>query len=479
MTTFKYDPIVLQGPAFRLLRLLKGHEDPIRCELFQSKLPPAEDYAAISYTWGSAFRPCEVIINEHRMAVTKNAYLALRDVRLREHDRLLWIDTLCIDQSNLAERGEQVQQMGLIYSHAERVLIWLGEPIYDTDYAITCMKELELRIIQDFNGQETTAEQRSEAWSDIVRNLTIDQKEVLADGLRSLLSRDWFKRVWIIQETAHAQRAEIFCGRKSVSAHVFVTMPSLLKIEVDTPKLRHCQSKLDIMPGPLRKSSWWGEARDLRTLFVKFAESEATDPRDMVYALLGISADAENSEFLKADYERSMEDVIFVTSAFFLDFHEIASKPRFFNWTLSDFLLKLDNLDFEVAKCAMSFGYEDVVRPLIARDKGRLCTALVYLQGLNWASGEGHEAVVRLFLESVDDWRPDSFKIPLWSAVEHGHLKIAQLLLENLSTGRTDFSCTGHALYLAAAMGHIQIVKYLLQRDHINWIPEMSTGPLP
>jgi hypothetical protein len=88
MTDFEYKPISLEGLAFRLLRLLKGNsDDPIQCQLFESKLALPEhttassenirDYAAVSYTWGKNSRPCNIIIDGSNMAVTKNAYLAL------------------------------------------------------------------------------------------------------------------------------------------------------------------------------------------------------------------------------------------------------------------------------------------------------------------------------------------------------------------------------------------------------------------
>jgi hypothetical protein len=51
MTSYKYEPIRLKGPAFRLLRLLQGDDDPIQCELFESKLlllESAGDYTALS-----------------------------------------------------------------------------------------------------------------------------------------------------------------------------------------------------------------------------------------------------------------------------------------------------------------------------------------------------------------------------------------------------------------------------------------------
>jgi len=305
MTSFKYKPIGLEGPAFRLLRLLKGDDDLIQGQLFDSKLPPpasleyVRDYAALSYTWGSKSRPCEIMINGSIMTVTKNAYLALRDLRYQEKDRILWIDALCINQNDDKERGEQVQQMGSIYSKAERVIIWLGEATYNTDYVMHYMKQLEKEgTKQASNDQKISDKQWVNIWSAVVHSLSADQRDLLVEGLWSLLRRNWFKRVWIIQEVANARVAEITCGGKSVSASTFILTLSLLEITPDP----HCQPILDIMPGPLRNSSWWAKKRDLYTLLVKFCKSEATDQRDSIYALLGISSDACDTDFLKANY---------------------------------------------------------------------------------------------------------------------------------------------------------------------------------
>lgn len=337
MTSFKYKPIGLEGPAFRLLRLLKGDDDPIPCQLFESKLALPEydrDYAALSYTWGSTSRPCEIMINGSKMSVTKNVYLALRDLRYQGKDRILWIDALCIDQNNDEERGQQVQQMGSIYSKAERVLIWLGEATYDTDYVIQHMKQLEKESIKHVsNDQKISDKQWANIWSAVVHCLSADQRDLLVEGLQSLLRRNWFKRVWVIQETANARVAEIVCGGKSVSASIFALMPSLLEITPDP----HCQPILDIMPGTLRNCSWWANKRDLYTMLVKFCKSEATDPRDNIYALLGISSDAYDTDLLKAKYEKNIQDVIFDTTLFLLGLNN-SPICRFFNWTLPEFL---------------------------------------------------------------------------------------------------------------------------------------------
>lgn len=55
MVDFKYDPIDLEGPSFRVIRILQGDTHPIKCELFQLWLdrPDSDiDFAALSYTGG-------------------------------------------------------------------------------------------------------------------------------------------------------------------------------------------------------------------------------------------------------------------------------------------------------------------------------------------------------------------------------------------------------------------------------------------
>jgi hypothetical protein len=188
MSSFHYEKELGLG-EFRLLRLLKGAQDPIQCELLTSKLASPEDiqdYAALSYTWGIGITPCDIIMNATKKEVTINLYLALRDLRLQEEDRILWIDALCIDQSNEKEKSYQVQQMGSIFSNAIQVNIWLGQGTYETDYFMNNVQAIEKK------GPKCSI-----------------KTQLLAEGLQQLLRRDWFKRVWIIQETANARVADI------------------------------------------------------------------------------------------------------------------------------------------------------------------------------------------------------------------------------------------------------------------------------
>lgn len=474
MTSFKYEPISLEGPAFRLLRLLKGTNEPIQGQLFESKLPSlddARDYAALSYTWGSQSRPCEIMINGCILAVTKNAYLALRDLRYHDKDRILWIDALCINQNDDKERGEQVQQMGSIYSKAERVVIWLGEATYDTDYLMYYMKQLEKAGTKNAsNSQVLSDEHWVNTWSAVAHELSVDQVELLAEGVQSLLCRDWFNRVWIIQEVANAEIAEVVCGSKSVSASVFTLTLSLLKI---TPH-PHCQSILDIMPGALRNSSWWANQRDLYTLLVKFRESKATDPRDSIYALLGISSDACDTDRLKVNYEKDIQDVIFDTVSFLLDFSNLDSlSRRFLVWTLPEFLRNLSSLANEVLKCAINAQQVTLVKLLIIRNdvdinmnvSGQTQLKVSGRTPLSWAAERGHEMVINLLLDKGAELetRDSDRRTALSLAAGSGHAVVAKLLLENgADIDAGEYYRT--PLYWAAIGGHETVVQLLLEK---------------
>jgi hypothetical protein len=62
----------------------------------------------------------------------ESALRALREIPEVQNGKRVWIDSLCINQTDIEEKGHEVKRMGDIYSHAERVISWLGE---DTEHA--------------------------------------------------------------------------------------------------------------------------------------------------------------------------------------------------------------------------------------------------------------------------------------------------------------------------------------------------------
>lgn len=87
-------------------------------------------YEAISYCWGEPIKDHSIICNGRELFVTKNCYDALFCLRNSFCTRTLWIDSICIDQTDTPsaqqERETQIPLMGDIYFKAQQVIIWLG-----------------------------------------------------------------------------------------------------------------------------------------------------------------------------------------------------------------------------------------------------------------------------------------------------------------------------------------------------------------
>jgi len=84
-----------------------------------------------------------ILLGHSSFAVRPNLYAALRYLRHRETDRIIFIDTICIDQSNNEERSITVRMMVEIYAHASQTLIWLGIATETDKYAFGLFREFE------------------------------------------------------------------------------------------------------------------------------------------------------------------------------------------------------------------------------------------------------------------------------------------------------------------------------------------------
>lgn len=91
----------------RLLRLLPGSfNDPLKCELVQHKFQgESKRYFALSYTWGKPQFTARVVCNQVEVPITQNLSDALQHIRDQDIEQLIWIDALCINQSDLEEVG--------------------------------------------------------------------------------------------------------------------------------------------------------------------------------------------------------------------------------------------------------------------------------------------------------------------------------------------------------------------------------------
>ncbi|KAH0490042.1 hypothetical protein TgHK011_001527 [Trichoderma gracile] len=292
---YSYSP--LQGHGhIRLLRLLPDwNEDaPLRSQLFEYPMAELEDgphmYEALSYVWGSPERPYTLQIDEQSMPITANLHEVLLRLRNKMIERIIWIDAVCIDQTNMEERGEQIQHMAEIYSKASRVLVWLGEA---ADGSNRALKQIRMSADEEQQNLLLTEE---------------DRQAILA-----ILQRPWFRRIWVLQEVAAAQHIVMMCGTERIDGYAFcLGLPSLLPYE-SIPS--HIRSVTYLMRGSIfrpryRINSSGGISLNiwpLGGLVDMYHAHEATERHDKIFALLGMSSDEPGASGLIPNYKISWD----------------------------------------------------------------------------------------------------------------------------------------------------------------------------
>jgi len=178
------------------------------------QIPP---FVALSYARGEPNCTQELFLDGQPVQKTINLIAALRQLRalladpsrapdiFRNSSTLFWIDALCINQSDNAEKSTQVPRMAAIYGAAEFVLAWLGEN-EDDDTAV-----------QEFVNLVNTIDLQDKArtiasYTRIINALNSAELTHILDGYKSLGRRPWFKRTWVIQETVMSRYTIILAG---------------------------------------------------------------------------------------------------------------------------------------------------------------------------------------------------------------------------------------------------------------------------
>ncbi|KAJ3572200.1 hypothetical protein NPX13_g5130 [Xylaria arbuscula] len=296
-------PALAQDPlAIRLVVVLPSTDrsSDIVCRLCNSTLNTAR-YEALSYVWGDPSRRKSVLLNDKPFHATENLESALRNLRHHDRPRVLWIDAMCINQSNVTERNSQVQKMGLIYGRSQRVVVWLGPESEDSSDAIDFLQSQlapDLPIAGDHNYQEYC-----------------DMLSFYVRAVIKLLSRPWFERVWCVQEFVLGPDVTFLCGQRSLSwdymqtiGHTFRTnsthFQSLQCIMRDDMRLFY--NFQEIVTRFARFSSWKEPpyvARSVLSALSEFSEWASSDPRDIIFGLYGlISNEHPERSALKPDY---------------------------------------------------------------------------------------------------------------------------------------------------------------------------------
>jgi hypothetical protein len=82
-------------------------------------------------------------------SVTQNLEIALWHLRRTDELRVLWIDAVCINQADIAERSNEAARMDDIFSRARQVVFWLGPKSEDSDLAMARLQSIGDDMIRD------------------------------------------------------------------------------------------------------------------------------------------------------------------------------------------------------------------------------------------------------------------------------------------------------------------------------------------
>lgn len=108
-------------------------------------------YETISYCWGDSQRHDSITLDGVRVEVPKSSVEALKCMRHPDKHRVLWIDSLCINQTDIIERNSQVSKMARIYAKSQTNLIYLGDDDGTSDAAKKAILDLREEVRLETN----------------------------------------------------------------------------------------------------------------------------------------------------------------------------------------------------------------------------------------------------------------------------------------------------------------------------------------
>ena len=285
----------LSGEDIRILQLLPGRSgDMIQVQVQHVPLGTEREYTAVSYTWGSRLALRTILCEGKGIQVPLNLHRALTYIRHTSENTCLWVDAICINQKDEVEKSRQVRRMRTIFMKANKVKVGLGQDTRQS--AENVFSAMETLVDEDF---ETAPPPEDLFWRDVER----------------LFRKQWFCRLWCLQEVILAANAEVQWGAEIASWQAVAKTATWI---------RSCPVQL------LRKSATQGANNghlmyilgdDLKhNKLVSFLELLAlswqfrsSDRRDKVYGLLGIpTTDSDpglGEVFVQPDYTKGDAEV--------------------------------------------------------------------------------------------------------------------------------------------------------------------------
>lgn len=321
MALYPYPPLA-SPRSIRLAKLYpaSSRAQPISCDLIHVNLNSCPPFEALSYTWGDASITHQVSCSGYQLNVTTNLLSALQHLRQPGNARLVWIDAICINQVRKEERDQQVQLMRDIYHQAREVLVWLGPEFENSSQCLRLVPKLAEVWGKRDDAQQAKEEQNQGVLSfQEAKELGLPElSDPIWETLKRLLRQPWFDRVWVIQEVAVSNRAIVTCGDDRVIWEDLLESARLISEgmihrDMEGPSVGNITT-IDSFRIQVRD----GEEFDLFVLMKLSRPSLATDPRDKVYALLGIAQECDR-EAIKPDYGISTTELYRSIALYFIE----------------------------------------------------------------------------------------------------------------------------------------------------------------
>lgn len=306
---------LLSQTSTRLLKLFPGESNSqLITSLEQVDLENSPFYECLSYTWGTSIDSSDIVVGNSTVSIRRNLHNFLRRLRDVKETRSLWVDALCISQTDLDEKAHQVAMIGRIFGQAARVLVWVGESADNS--AMLFQPTADSPLWRKAIGAQPSPEvmrQRVTVWN-------------------AFLSRPYWKRTWIVQEIICAKSIVVHCGADSAAWEDLIRprIHAVGALQFDGISL--VSSKLEKAVGPEAASRFVGNAHNIENLansrwsywqardtakpghqitymFPQFASNGSFDRRDKIYAMLSLEPEKAFRDAVGVDYKISVEEL--------------------------------------------------------------------------------------------------------------------------------------------------------------------------
>jgi hypothetical protein len=229
---------------------------------------------------------------------------------------MLFVDAICINQRDYAERNRQLLLMKHIYQTATQVRVWIGRETETIDLAKSMLAKLG-KV-----GRRANRGVRLELNTANLQSLGLPKLPSPDwSALRYFFRRAWFQRVWVIQEVVNASNLEILCGDQTLSWEDIVDAArcitdSTMYATTDTAHICQNVCSIDQYRRVLHRGSGKMEHLSLLSVLHGSRRCDATDLRDKIYGLYPLVE--PQHELPSPDYSRPIDQIYRETAAYII-----------------------------------------------------------------------------------------------------------------------------------------------------------------